>query len=285
MPKSSWAPFLSASQADYCRPQRKPQSQVLSGAGNNTQSIKALRALRALRPLRTITRFESLRAIVVCFMEASQLFHDCCSAPEVWQRCTEMLIFGIDSSDTPATCMYVPELQLCSLDCMLHCLNQHSRHFPACYLETWHACAAHHVLEASEAVTVACRQFHYWSLWSACSCFSCSFLALRASCCSRAQPTTSASTSSTAQQTPRPQTTTLTSGAVEGHAHAQPTTPARQAVLDTCPAATGTVSAMPDSSPAAPLSSPSDPHSNPYNVSFLLPVGLRWHLTEAQRVR
>lgn len=41
-------------------------------AGNNTQSIKALRALRALRPLRTITRFESLRAIVVCFLEASR---------------------------------------------------------------------------------------------------------------------------------------------------------------------------------------------------------------------
>jgi len=38
-------------------------------AGNNTQSVKALRALRALRPLRTITRFDSLRAIVVCFLE------------------------------------------------------------------------------------------------------------------------------------------------------------------------------------------------------------------------
>lgn len=39
--------------------------------GNNTQSVKALRALRALRPLRTITRFDSLRAIVVCFLEVS----------------------------------------------------------------------------------------------------------------------------------------------------------------------------------------------------------------------
>ncbi|KAA6417011.1 MAG: voltage-gated Ca2+ alpha subunit, partial [Trebouxia sp. A1-2] len=41
--------------------------------GNNTQSVKALRALRALRPLRTITRFDSLRAIVVCFLEALPL--------------------------------------------------------------------------------------------------------------------------------------------------------------------------------------------------------------------
>ncbi len=35
----------------------------------NTSAIRALRALRALRPLRTITRFESLRGVVVCFME------------------------------------------------------------------------------------------------------------------------------------------------------------------------------------------------------------------------
>lgn len=37
--------------------------------GGNTSAIRALRAMRALRPLRTITRFESLRAVVICFME------------------------------------------------------------------------------------------------------------------------------------------------------------------------------------------------------------------------
>lgn len=35
--------------------------------------VRALRALRALRPLRTITRFESLRSVVVCFVEAVPL--------------------------------------------------------------------------------------------------------------------------------------------------------------------------------------------------------------------
>jgi hypothetical protein len=39
----------------------------------HTGFLRALRALRALRPLRTITRFESLRAVVVCFMEAVPL--------------------------------------------------------------------------------------------------------------------------------------------------------------------------------------------------------------------
>jgi hypothetical protein len=31
--------------------------------------LRAVRALRALRPLRTITRFDSLRTVVVCFLE------------------------------------------------------------------------------------------------------------------------------------------------------------------------------------------------------------------------
>ncbi|GAX78390.1 hypothetical protein CEUSTIGMA_g5832.t1 [Chlamydomonas eustigma] len=38
--------------------------------GGDTSGVRALRALRALRILRTITRFESLRAVVVCFLEA-----------------------------------------------------------------------------------------------------------------------------------------------------------------------------------------------------------------------
>lgn len=41
----------------------------IPSGSNNTGGIRALRALRALRPLRTITRFESLRAIVVSFLE------------------------------------------------------------------------------------------------------------------------------------------------------------------------------------------------------------------------
>ena len=40
--------------------------------GGNTAGVRALRALRALRILRTITRFESLRAVVVCFFEVSR---------------------------------------------------------------------------------------------------------------------------------------------------------------------------------------------------------------------
>lgn len=40
-----------------------------SSSASSASAIRALRALRALRPLRTITRFESLRSIVVCFLE------------------------------------------------------------------------------------------------------------------------------------------------------------------------------------------------------------------------
>lgn len=36
---------------------------------SNTNGLRALRAMRALRPLRSITRFEALRSIVVCFFE------------------------------------------------------------------------------------------------------------------------------------------------------------------------------------------------------------------------
>lgn len=45
----------------------------IPAAGNSTAGVRALRAMRALRPLRTITRFESLRSIVVCFLEAVPL--------------------------------------------------------------------------------------------------------------------------------------------------------------------------------------------------------------------
>jgi hypothetical protein len=40
---------------------------------NTGGGLRALRAMRALRPLRTITRFESLRSVVVCFVEAVPL--------------------------------------------------------------------------------------------------------------------------------------------------------------------------------------------------------------------
>jgi len=46
---------------------------VLPIGGGDTSGVRALRALRALRILRTITRFESLRAVVVCFLEAVPL--------------------------------------------------------------------------------------------------------------------------------------------------------------------------------------------------------------------
>merc|ERR1719383_1691996 len=36
---------------------------------SSTQSLRALRALRALRPLRTISRFPSLRVVVVAFID------------------------------------------------------------------------------------------------------------------------------------------------------------------------------------------------------------------------
>lgn len=41
----------------------------MGGSSSNTGAVRALRALRALRPLRTIARFESLRSIIVCFLE------------------------------------------------------------------------------------------------------------------------------------------------------------------------------------------------------------------------
>ena len=41
----------------------------MGSGSSNTGAIRALRALRALRPLRTIARFESLRSIIVCFLE------------------------------------------------------------------------------------------------------------------------------------------------------------------------------------------------------------------------
>ena len=49
-----------------------PQGGADSGDGDNG-GLRALRALRALRPLRTITRFQSLRSVVVCFIEAVPL--------------------------------------------------------------------------------------------------------------------------------------------------------------------------------------------------------------------
>ncbi|CAG9463932.1 unnamed protein product [Pedinophyceae sp. YPF-701] len=45
----------------------------IPAAADGTSSLRALRALRALRPLRTITRFDSLRAVVACFIEAVPL--------------------------------------------------------------------------------------------------------------------------------------------------------------------------------------------------------------------
>lgn len=36
--------------------------------GGGTNGVRALRGLRALRPLRTMSRFKSLRTIVVCFL-------------------------------------------------------------------------------------------------------------------------------------------------------------------------------------------------------------------------
>ena len=48
-------------------------TQFLPTSGSGADSFRALRAIRALRPLRTITRFDSLRSVVVCFMEAIPL--------------------------------------------------------------------------------------------------------------------------------------------------------------------------------------------------------------------
>lgn len=46
---------------------------IPSGSTAGAGGLRALRAVRALRPLRTITRFSSLRAVVVCFLEAVPL--------------------------------------------------------------------------------------------------------------------------------------------------------------------------------------------------------------------
>eukprot|EP00887_Chlorella_sp_A99_P007206 scaffold2.g7206.t1 len=45
-------------------------SYLPTGSSGAAGAVRALRALRALRPLRSITRFQSLRQIVVCFLEA-----------------------------------------------------------------------------------------------------------------------------------------------------------------------------------------------------------------------
>lgn len=46
---------------------------IPTGSAAGAGGFRALRAVRALRPLRTITRFSSLRAVVVCFLEAVPL--------------------------------------------------------------------------------------------------------------------------------------------------------------------------------------------------------------------
>jgi hypothetical protein len=46
----------------------------MTGDGSTASAVDALRALRALRPLRTITRFQSLRSVVVCFVEVGALW-------------------------------------------------------------------------------------------------------------------------------------------------------------------------------------------------------------------
>eukprot|EP00892_Ulva_mutabilis_P003109 jgi/Ulvmu1/1279/UM011_0003.1 len=46
---------------------------IPTGSTASAGGFRALRAVRALRPLRTITRFSSLRAVVVCFLEAVPL--------------------------------------------------------------------------------------------------------------------------------------------------------------------------------------------------------------------
>lgn len=46
---------------------------IPTGSSAGAGGLRALRAVRALRPLRTITRFSSLRAVVVCFLEAVPL--------------------------------------------------------------------------------------------------------------------------------------------------------------------------------------------------------------------
>jgi hypothetical protein len=44
-----------------------------SSSSSSADGLRALRALRALRPLRAITRFDSLRSVVACFLEAVPL--------------------------------------------------------------------------------------------------------------------------------------------------------------------------------------------------------------------
>ena len=103
-----------------------PQGGADSGDGDNS-GLRALRALRALRPLRTITRFQSLRSVVVCFIEAVPLlvsvvgfvvyftflfaiaghqlfqeaYHQRCEDPSTGVPETWNDAFGCDSIDNP----------------------------------------------------------------------------------------------------------------------------------------------------------------------------------------
>ena len=63
-----------------------PGSQFMVVAGytvfvpGNSSAVNAIRALRALRPLRTITRFESLRGVIVCFLEVGRAVRACAAS-------------------------------------------------------------------------------------------------------------------------------------------------------------------------------------------------------------
>jgi hypothetical protein len=64
-----------------------------TGDDGSAGAVRALRALRALRPLRTITRFQALRSIVVCFIEVRM-----CSLARA--LCTSALIASPSRRDT-----------------------------------------------------------------------------------------------------------------------------------------------------------------------------------------
>ena len=105
-----------------CRRQIK---MLCCGAGSNTQSVKALRALRALRPLRTITRFDSLRAIVVCFLEVNpdcyQAASDATAVGPLVTACNPLnrLVNAKQSKTNTIACGVIADCQTQVLD---HCI-------------------------------------------------------------------------------------------------------------------------------------------------------------------
>lgn len=115
---------------------------IPTGSGN-TSGIRALRALRALRPLRSITRFESLRAIVVCFLEAVPLL-----GAVVSLLLFVMLIFAI-----AGTAMFTNTYRYACYDNLTGLPEENEGQLDAAGCGGWRSCPAEFTCEVKRCST------------------------------------------------------------------------------------------------------------------------------------